>query len=697
MPTKSASKQLTISIISYNTKLLLKRCLKSIYQFTKGISFEVIVVDNASSDGSAQMVAKSFPQVKLIQNQVNRFYTGANNQALRVAQGKLFLILNSDIFLKDNALKKMVDYLTKHPRVAAVEPLQRYEDGRIAPTGSRHNSLWLDITQLTLLHRLIKPKKLADYQMKKFDRTKTWPAEIICDAAMLLPTSLLKKIGGYDEALKLYYTENDLCHRIQKQGLTTVHLGKAVVWHTVSASTQKAGWKKISPIYSQDARIYYRKYHSVFSGWLISLIMKLSNLTIELKNNFWLIGIILLATFLRFYRLPETMTFIGDQGRDYLAARDMVLTGQWPLVGIPSSVPWLRQGPFFIWLAALALKLGSFNPLTPAILTAVLGVVTVYLVYKFSRSRLAALVLATAPLTVIHSRLAYHISPIPLFTILFLTALQQQSVVWSFLLAGILLQFELTTLPLVFFATLFFYRRRQRFYPACLVFLLPFIPKFIYDLTHGFKQTVGLAAWSVHRLWELRPAENLIIVNQTILDYWRKFTTWDNTAAAILLGLLGLIVIWRYRLLRYFLLINLLAFYIHGGPSEAYFPVLFPVWAMMLGLVRSKLVKVGVIILCLINVYKLINHDFFTYGPTLSQRLALIELVPQEAQLVDFAGNPAFTSYLDNYRYLLWWRGVKPLPGSPLFSIYDGPEKDFLPPLGATVYHYSKQKLIKYD
>ena len=158
MPSKSASKQLTISLVSYNTRALLRRALASIYQFTQGLSFEVIVVDNASTDGSTAMVETDFPRVKLIKNKNNRWYTGANNQALKVAQGKYFLILNSDIFLKNNSFKIMVDYLDKNPRVGAVEPLQFYEDGRIVKTGSRHNRVWWDLTELTLLHKLFKPR-----------------------------------------------------------------------------------------------------------------------------------------------------------------------------------------------------------------------------------------------------------------------------------------------------------------------------------------------------------------------------------------------------------------------------------------------------------------------------------------------------------------------------------------------------------
>jgi len=684
MPTKSASKQLTISIVSFNTKLLLKRCLKSIYQFTKGTSFEIIVVDNASADGSAQMVAKEFPLVKLIRNKTNRWYTGANNQALKIARGKYFLILNSDTFLKTNAFKKLVEYLNFHPKVGAVEPCQLYEDGRIAPTGSRHNRIWLDLVALTGLHRLIKLKTLPQ------DRKLTYPTEVISDGAMLIRTDLFKKISGYDERFRLYYTENDLCQRIQAKKFTTIHCGAARIWHTVSASTDKAGWKTISNIYAHDALVYYLKYGSPTSAWLLFLALKFNNLLILLKQNLVLILIILLATWLRFYRLPELMTFIGDQGKDYLTARDMVLTNQPALVGIASSVPWLHQGPFFIWMLALVFKLTGFNPIHPAILTAVLGVLTVYLVYKFSHSRLAALIIAASPLAVVHSRLAYHISPIPLFSILYLLALQSQSVFWSFLLAGILLQFELTTLPLLVFAVIYFWQRRKKLFPIALVFFIPFIPKLIFDFTHGFKQTFGLAAWAGYRLLNFHQYGNAL---PAIFEYWQKFVSWDQPIIAAFLGILALLSIFKHRLLFYFLLINLVGFFFHGAPSEAYFPVLFPAWAIMISLIKPKIIKVFIILVCFYNIYFLYSHNFITYGPTLKERIALVQLIKSQTKQQPFRLlQPGF----DNYRYLLWWLDSPASDKAQLqYQIYDDSSLRFVPSPNSTVYHFSNSKLIK--
>ena len=695
---------LTISIVSFNTRALLQRCLASIYQFTRGIKFEVVVVDNHSTDGSALMVKKSFPKVKLIANTDNQFYTGANNQTLRQAQGKYLLILNSDIFLKDDALTKMVRYLERHPRVGAIECLQLYEDGRMVSTASKHNSPFLDFLELTWLGRILKPffkSQLERFRMVDKDRRQTFKAEVICDAVMMIKTDLLRSFGGYDEKFKLYYTENDLCKKVQKKKLQTVHFAAATVWHRVSASTDKAGWKTISQIYTADAYVYYRKYHSFFSAIGLNLMMQLNNLLISLKQNWQIAAILLLSIFLRFYRLADIMTFIGDQGRDYLAARDWLLGGQIPLVGIPSSVPWLHQGPFFIHLTALALKIGQFNPVAPAVLTATLGVLAVYFTYRVG-GKLAALIMATSPLAVIHSRMAYHTSPIPLLAVLYIWAMKEKRLGWSLFLAALLLQFELTTLPLLILAIVWFWPKRKQLIRWSPVVLLPFIPKIIYDFSHGFIQTLGFGAWASYRtatLW--RSFGQIGSVSQTVFGYWQKFIAFDQPLVAAVLGLALIALIWRQKLLLWFLVINLFAFYVHGGPSEAYFPVLFPVFALALGKLKGKW-RLALVVLAIYNSWFLFGHNFVTYGQTLSQRLQAVYLIKHLAPTnvgVNLVNHPSneFASYLDNYRYLLWWRGIKLDEAGRKIMIYDGPDDKFVAPAATTVYHLSGQKVIVYD
>lgn len=277
----------TISIVSYNTRELLTRCLKSIYKYTKDISFEVIVVDNGSQDGVLEMLEKNFPQVKVIVNQENKFFSKANNQALNIAKGKYFLILNSDTYFIDNSIKKMFDYLEKNPTIGACEGLEIYEDGRDVPTGSMHATPLIDFYELSLLGKRIKNQKIIDeYRLKNKDRKDTFEIEVGCDAFLMVRTELIERIKGYDEKFLLYYTENDLCKRIQKLGFKIIHLGNAKIMHKVSASAVMLGSRKIT-IYYQDLLNYYKKHQSAFSGMVLYTLLRIEIIILNVREKIW--------------------------------------------------------------------------------------------------------------------------------------------------------------------------------------------------------------------------------------------------------------------------------------------------------------------------------------------------------------------------------------------------------------------------
>src|SRR3989337_3855070 len=123
--------ELSVIIVNWNTKKLLEDCLRSIFKFTKDIKFEVIVVDNGSKDGSQAMVKEKFPQVKLILNKDNLGFTKANNQGIKVAKGKYVLLLNSDTYLIENSLSKLVKKAESLSSLGALGPLLLSEDRSI--------------------------------------------------------------------------------------------------------------------------------------------------------------------------------------------------------------------------------------------------------------------------------------------------------------------------------------------------------------------------------------------------------------------------------------------------------------------------------------------------------------------------------------------------------------------------------------
>ncbi len=272
----------TISIVSYNTKEYTTRCIESIKKYTRNVAYEIIVVDNASSDGTPSFLQKKFKDIKVIKNKKNNYYGGANNQAMQIAQGRYFLILNADTYFTDNSIKKTVDYMDQNMNVGALEGLEIYENGKLVPNGSMHVGPLLDFYELSFIGKHFKDmKKINAFRLSTKDRKSTFDIKVGCDAFLVVRTDLLKTIGGYDEKLLLYYTENDLCMRIIEKGYKIVHFGQAYVYHKMSVSANKLKWKKLD-LYYRDLYFYYKKNGYVFFGTLLFLELHLEKMLLRL-------------------------------------------------------------------------------------------------------------------------------------------------------------------------------------------------------------------------------------------------------------------------------------------------------------------------------------------------------------------------------------------------------------------------------
>jgi len=726
----------SIIIVHYHNQKVLFSCLNSIKTHKPKASFEVIVVDNDEKKVIDKQLKKKFPWVKYLKSPGNLGYAAGNNLGAKIAKGKYLFILNPDTQILPGAIDKLVKFLEKNKSAAVAAPLLLNRRQQPYPLqGTSELTPLKGIFALSFINKLFPNNPISkSYWSNWQDKTKlnqSRQVEVVPGSAFLIRKSIFNKLKGFDENFFLYFEESDLGKRLIDKDYQLFILPQAKIIHHWAAVTPKS--PEIKQHFNRSRYYYFKKHYGRLAALIVELFTRLSLATIILSI------ILLLAIWLRFYRLPEVMTFFGDQGRDYLAARDMLLSGKLPLVGIPSSVPWLHQGPFFIWLTALALKIGKFNPISPAILTATLGVLTVYLTYTlanhwFSKqaSLIASLIMATAPLAVIHSRMPYHISPIPLFSLLFIFASyfwakNKLHLFWPVLLWAILLQFELTAAPLILINPLIRYWQKKppikkdviTFFSATAI---PFIPKIIYDFTHGFKQTFGFIAWLGYRFVSFfgfsgRHTASLQSIKQvtlTLFEYWKKFISWGSPPVAVALGLLVLAAI-LYRLkkplalhlkiLFSFIAINFLAFYLHQGPSEAYFPVLFPAWVLLMAWLIDYLKKpiaIFFIILSLYNTHYLITHDFIPYGPTLTQRLFIAKFINLQTQGQSFKlknyPTDKHASHLDNYRYLLWWLNSPEDPQAKLsYTIYEGKPETFILPSGATIYHFDNIKLIKHD
>jgi GT2 family glycosyltransferase len=223
---------LSICIVNWNTEVVLKGCLQSVYQRAQGIAYEIFVVDNGSVDGSVEMVKNLFPEVCLILNQRNKGFAAANNQALRLAKGRYILFLNPDTLIHDGALKRMVQFMEEHPEAGAIGCKLLNPDGSIQHSIRQFPSFIVALLGSTILERLpFFRGKMKNFKMKGFTFDRMEEVDAVCGAALMVRKDLLDEVGEMDEAYFMFIEELDLCRRIKARGDTIYFLPNAVITH----------------------------------------------------------------------------------------------------------------------------------------------------------------------------------------------------------------------------------------------------------------------------------------------------------------------------------------------------------------------------------------------------------------------------------------------------------------------------------
>jgi len=266
--------ELSIIIVSYNTKELLEKCLSSIFKFTKGISFEVIVVDNASTDSSTKMVLDEFPQVKLIKNKQNLGFGRANNQGIRAACGKYIFLLNSDAYLEGNILPKLVEVLDEDPKIGALAPKILNPNHTIQQSCGFLPDLpqvffWMSFLDDLPGGQFLKPYHVDHDSFYTNKHQVGWATA----AAIIFKREALEKSGLFDENIFLYGEEVELCKRINDAGFIVVFSPVAFVIHIGRGSMAK---KNIGAIVGEYKGIlyYYQKHKLKWQKGMLIILLK---------------------------------------------------------------------------------------------------------------------------------------------------------------------------------------------------------------------------------------------------------------------------------------------------------------------------------------------------------------------------------------------------------------------------------------
>lgn len=205
---------LSIIILNWNTRDLLEKCLRSLECPQPAITFEVIVVDNASEDDSRDMVAREFPQFQLVFNKKNLGFGAGNNVAIPQSQGRYVLFLNSDTIVMDGALTALVRFGDAHPDIGVIGPKLLNGDGSLQYSCRRFPNLAAGFFRNTPLGRLFPNNRFAsDYLMQDWDHATPRDVDWVSGAALMIRREVLDVIGGFDEEYYMYCEDVDLCRR----------------------------------------------------------------------------------------------------------------------------------------------------------------------------------------------------------------------------------------------------------------------------------------------------------------------------------------------------------------------------------------------------------------------------------------------------------------------------------------------------
>jgi GT2 family glycosyltransferase len=263
---------LSIVIVSWNTKKYLEECLTSLRTIDGNLSVEIIVVDNASTDGSPEMVRTQFPEVRLIESGTNLGFGGGNNIGIQKASGNYVCLINSDVNVPPDCLPKMHGYMEQQPTIGLLGPGWLQMDGRLHRSGMRFPTLWHVFLRALFLDSLFKRSRFfGGFLMKDFHFDRTTDIDVLNGWFWMARREALNQVGPLDERFFMYGEDLDWCKRFHLAGWRLVFYPEAKALHYGGASSATAPSRFL--VEKQRANLqFWRKYHGRISSFFYLLI-----------------------------------------------------------------------------------------------------------------------------------------------------------------------------------------------------------------------------------------------------------------------------------------------------------------------------------------------------------------------------------------------------------------------------------------
>lgn len=708
----------SIIIVHYHVPGELFACIDSIIHSNPKVAYEIIVVDNDEKNHIEPELKTKYPKIRYVKNDNNVGFGAGNNIGVNHAKGDYLFFLNPDTLFVKNPLDVLIDFLKGYKEVGIVAPLLLNPNKKPYPLqGAKRLTPFRALFAFSFLNTLFPHNPVSKkYWMLEWDKKTVRSVDTVPGTAFMIGKSLFKKVEGFDERFFMFFEEEDLSRKVAKKGLNIVIEPKAQIVHLWGRSTLLL--KEKETVFKNSRFYFFRKYYGLLVALFISLFLEIR------KQHIMLAAILLVGSFLRFFRLQELMMFIGDQGWFFLSARDMIINGQIPLVGITASHTWLNQGPLWTYIVAGLFFAFNFNPIYPAFLVAGVGVLTVFLMYSVASRMfsnrigiIAVFIYATSPLVVIHSRFAYHTSLIPFFVLLLMFSVYKwvRGNVYFFPLSlfFLLILYNLELATVVFFLPVMIlivygllekkfwvinlFSKKIAFYS--IFALIVMFPVFFYDFSNGFRQTLGLFTWIIYKTVSFFLSFFFGVVQSgnsndffLFLQEYNKrllFAPSEYVSNILFFACVAFLVSyairhWQKLKLGYvifltFLITSFFGLFINKVQSEAYLPMLFPLIILLLSIFLEALTHkkylaiscyIGIIFLTVINAYTLMSRNFYMdiddgYGPSFQKRLAVSQYMINESGaraygIIGKGKGSQFESFTMNYEYLTWWLGNGP-------------------------------------
>lgn len=263
---------LSIIVVSFNGGAFIEDCLRTTIESVGTIPYQIIVIDNGSTDDTLAIIRSRFPKVTVIANEKNRGFAAAVNQGLETASGEFILLLNQDIRVQGDSILRLMDRLAQDSRIGVISPKFVNFEGRLLKSARafpRHRDLFFELSGLSYLFP--RSKTFSSWKMGWFDHEEEQEVEQPMGAAMMFRRSLVEEVGRFDETFPIFFNDVDFCRRVIEGGYRNLYYPSAVIEHFVGGATSRRRTAMIFESHRSMYRYYIKYSRGLFDGLLTHL------------------------------------------------------------------------------------------------------------------------------------------------------------------------------------------------------------------------------------------------------------------------------------------------------------------------------------------------------------------------------------------------------------------------------------------